>query len=85
MDGWLKGLVAAACLVVIAGGGYFAWTKWQESKQAALQADYANCMDYVQYDRRYRAGAETAGIPDTANTVKAVLEGCRKRFNLPSS
>ncbi|MEQ1938619.1 hypothetical protein ABMA46_10215 [Mesorhizobium sp. CN5-321] len=28
MDNWLKGLVAAACIVIIAGGGFLAWSKW---------------------------------------------------------
>lgn len=32
MDGWLKTLIAAACVVVIAGGGYFAWSEYQSSK-----------------------------------------------------
>lgn len=30
MDQWLKLLIAAACCVVIAGGTYFAWTKWED-------------------------------------------------------
>ncbi len=30
MDGSLKGLVAAASVVVIAGGGWFAWGEWQK-------------------------------------------------------
>lgn len=29
MDGWLKALVAAACVVVIAGGGWFAWGEFR--------------------------------------------------------
>lgn len=29
MDGWLKGLIAAACVVVIASGGYFAWSEYR--------------------------------------------------------
>lgn len=31
MDGWLKMLIAAACIVVIAGGGYLGWREWQAS------------------------------------------------------
>lgn len=31
MDGILKALVAIACLVIIAGGGYFAWSEYQDS------------------------------------------------------
>lgn len=85
MDNWLKGLVGAACCVVIAGGGYFAWTKWQGSKQAASQADYDRCMRYVDYLRRYKSGDSGENMPATQNTVEAVLESCRDRFALPTS
>ncbi|WP_457299171.1 hypothetical protein [Phyllobacterium sp. P5_D12] len=30
MEGWLKGLIAVACVVVIAGGGYFGFTQYQD-------------------------------------------------------
>jgi hypothetical protein len=36
MDGWLKGLVAAACVVVIAGGAYYAWSEYDRKQSAAL-------------------------------------------------
>ncbi|MCS0462999.1 hypothetical protein [Rhizobium favelukesii] len=32
MDGWLKGLVATACVVIIAGGAHYGWTQVQASK-----------------------------------------------------
>lgn len=32
MDGWLKTLVALACVVVIAGGGYYAWSEYSDAK-----------------------------------------------------
>lgn len=39
MDSWLKGLIAAACVVVIAGGGYYAWGEYQiRSAQAERSA-----------------------------------------------
>ncbi|HEV7305208.1 hypothetical protein [Ensifer sp.] len=34
MDGWLKALVAAACVVVIAGGGWFAIGEYRKSGEA---------------------------------------------------
>lgn len=34
MDNWLKTLIAAACMVVIAGGGYYAWSKYQENQRS---------------------------------------------------
>lgn len=33
MDGWLKGLIATACVVVIAGGGYFAFSEYRRSQE----------------------------------------------------
>lgn len=32
MNGWLKFLIATACVVIIAGGGYFAWSEYQSNK-----------------------------------------------------
>ncbi|WCK26661.1 hypothetical protein [Agrobacterium pusense] len=29
MDGWLKLLISAACVVVIAGGGFYLWDQYQ--------------------------------------------------------
>jgi predicted negative regulator of RcsB-dependent stress response len=34
VDNWLKALVAAACVVICAGGAYFAWSKWQAMRDA---------------------------------------------------
>jgi len=43
MDGWLKFLIATACSVIIAGGGYFAWSEYQQ-KQAAEAAAQERTM-----------------------------------------
>ncbi len=37
MDGWLKALIAGACVVVIAGGGWAAWKEYRNGKDAASQ------------------------------------------------
>lgn len=29
MDGWLKALIAGACIVVIAGGAYYGWSEYR--------------------------------------------------------
>lgn len=44
MDGWLKALIAAACIVVIAGGGYIAWSEWN----AKVMAERAAAIRVVQ-------------------------------------
>jgi hypothetical protein len=36
MDSWLKGLIAAASVVVIAGGAYYGWNEYRQSQ--ALRA-----------------------------------------------
>lgn len=42
MDGWLKGLVAATCAVVIAGIGYFIWVDHQRSVEEKRRQDARN-------------------------------------------
>lgn len=42
MDGWLKILIAAACVVVISGGGYYAWSEYQASKRREVAQEAAN-------------------------------------------
>lgn len=38
MDGWLKFLIAFTCLVIIAAGGWFSWSKYAEwSDQRAIE------------------------------------------------
>lgn len=42
MDGWLKGLIAAACVVVIAAGGYYLWGQYQYRAAANARAENIN-------------------------------------------
>ncbi len=42
MDGWLKGLVATACVVVIAGGAYFGLSEYQRSQEREAAQQQAN-------------------------------------------
>lgn len=45
MEGWLKTLIATACVVVIAGGGYFGWSEWQRSKERK-KAEHRSAIAY---------------------------------------
>lgn len=69
MDGWLKGLIAAACVVVIAGGGYFAWSEYRSAQaasaaqergleRAAFQSERAKCLEALQPHRVSQFGEE---------------------------
>ncbi|NSX90145.1 hypothetical protein [Agrobacterium tumefaciens] len=69
MDGWLKSLVASACVVIIAGGGYFAWSEYRRSKietarqseaskRAELQQERQRCLDALKPPRVTMLGEE---------------------------
>ncbi|NTG07156.1 hypothetical protein [Rhizobium rhizogenes] len=47
MDGWLKGLIATACIVVIAGGGYFAISEYQKSQAAERRGLILACKQII--------------------------------------
>lgn len=65
MDGWLKVLVAAACLMVIAGGGYYLAFD-QSDRNAAKVADQnrAERDECRQLDEMTRGAAMTREIRD---------------------
>jgi len=39
MDGWLKTLIACACMIVIAGGGWYAWGEFSDHRERSAKAD----------------------------------------------
>lgn len=39
MDGWLKTLIAGACVVVIAGGGWYAWGEYSDYRERTAKMD----------------------------------------------
>lgn len=66
MDNWLKALVAAACVVICAGGVYFAWTQWRARQDA--QANRAAMWELLQ-----AAPGDTEKATDTCRRVKRGL------------
>lgn len=75
MDGWLKVLVATACLVIISGGGYYGWTEYRAANVRSaiaerLDAERAqarhltsnNCNDIAKRAIRDGAGQLTEDI-----------------------
>lgn len=51
MGNWLKGLVAAACVTVIAVGGFYFWQQYRQSVAAEARAKQAQirqgCYDAI--------------------------------------
>ncbi|MCA1365922.1 hypothetical protein I6F15_00665 [Bradyrhizobium sp. BRP14] len=39
MDGWLKTLIACACTVVIAGGGWYAWGEFSDYRERSAKTE----------------------------------------------
>ncbi|QIG68377.1 hypothetical protein EVB74_042 [Rhizobium phage RHph_Y3_56_1] len=66
MEGWLKGLIAGACIVVIAGGGYMAYDINQQRvmKAADKQED------------TLRSGCQQALLD---KSLRAMREFCRSK------
>jgi hypothetical protein len=86
MDNWLKGLVAAACIVIIAGGGFLAWSKWVvyqtelakvDAAKAEIerQAQKEKCADTVfEFGQKVRGmHVDEATIPDEAKKADQCL------------
>lgn len=66
MDGWLKALVAAACVVVIASGGYFAWK----------ENGAANAAEAGEKEATMKAACAQAEPADSG--LPAMREHCRE-------
>lgn len=70
MNGGLKTLIASACFVVIAGGGYHAWSQSQDAKTAEeLQGQMAS---KARCDRRLKDMTEGRIRSDDQN----FMTGC---------
>ncbi|MEJ5020615.1 hypothetical protein WH297_12850 [Ochrobactrum vermis] len=83
MDNWLKVLVATACLVIIAGGGYFAWTQYgQYQARAAYEqnAPHRHC-ERVYADIR-RLNAYQKMVDFTVDQIKAEQANCDKLLGI---
>lgn len=68
MDGWLKALVAAACVVVIAGGGWYALNEYRDH----------TTEEAAEKEATMRSGCRQSLLPE--NTGYAMLrDTCLKR------
>lgn len=61
MDGWLKGLIALACLAVIGAGGYLVWSERQEQAERAAASTAATGAAASRQMCRERARTIEAG------------------------
>lgn len=55
MENWLKGLIAVACCIVIAAGGYFAWGEYSSYR---LRSEVAAGRDGARVELFNLANAE---------------------------
>jgi hypothetical protein len=93
MEGWLKTLIAGACVVVIGGGAYFAWGEFQEASRmeevratAQRKADAAATeralLDKFSSEACARMARETlpqkSGQPLRTEVHKADIRECDK-------
>lgn len=68
MDTWLKTLIAGACVVVIAGGAYYAWREYEHAAIAeAWSRLNAQCETLISdlkavYGRGYRMTDEQVAL-----------------------
>ncbi|MET3648027.1 hypothetical protein ABIC60_002667 [Phyllobacterium ifriqiyense] len=67
MDNWLKALIATACVVIIVGGGYYAYTQYGDYSSRTEQAKRLSDVEKSLYER---VGAKV-GEPDKVRNVCA--------------
>nr|WP_278374915.1 hypothetical protein [Brucella anthropi] len=79
MDNWLKALVAAACLVIILGGSYFAWSHYIEWKTASdMQAMRAQA-DRIERCKAYRDSPRPFDS-ESADLAKLKRRMCQEQY-----
>lgn len=69
MNGWLKSLVATACIVVIVGGGWHAW------------GEYANAKYLANEQAASRQAEEKSRCTAAVNTLIAFKNGSAERLD----
>lgn len=63
METWLKGLVAAACIVVIGWGGYLGWMEYQRRSQIAAEIEATKDLASLQVElKKWRAEQDVAWL-----------------------
>ena len=71
MDGWLKALIATACVVVLAGGGWFAWGEWSD---AAAKRKISDSREAARKELFYLAGARDDDVARVNSFCTVVRE-----------
>lgn len=88
MDGWLKVLIAVACLVVIIGSGFYGYTQYEAHTVRSEQAQRLTVVRQSLYDRLGVKEGETDKVRNLcasfsrdpakdSEPVKDVLSKCR--------
>lgn len=69
MDRALKLLIAAACIVALAAGGYFVWTKWQAHQaEVAYRQSLDDSRDWLFHALRLEPG-DAEGVRSSCRTI----------------
>lgn len=79
MDNWLKGLIATACVVIIAGGAYFAWGVYGV-KQERDAANYRALLKRICYERSENVKKHRARNLTLPADERQRYENCIKDF-----
>lgn len=75
MDNWLKALIAAACIVVIAGGSYYVWNDQQDRKRSTEAAEWRAWSSICnQMLSEFKSG-QMSREWIVANVVKCITDG----------
>ncbi|RVO65702.1 hypothetical protein [Sinorhizobium meliloti] len=69
MNGWLRSLVATACIVIIAGGGWYAWGEYADAEYLASEQEAS------------RQAEEKSRCMAAVNTLIAFKNGSAERLD----
>jgi hypothetical protein len=83
MDGWLKALIAVACVVIIAGGGYYAIKENAEAQEKIVAEQQEQCEASIDVIASYKLGSGNR-LAGSFSDHKAIVASCIRR-NGPES
>jgi len=90
MDGWLKALIAAACVAVIGSAGWFAFGSsrdpepWIDTSKAVEDLEaYRQRKDCERYVKQWDSGQKNAVRREFGDHSQSIVDTCRFAWTLP--